>query len=143
MRYNLRSVGSYLLQEDFQRFWAYQYHGWASRFLREWCTRSMRSKIAPMKKVAQMLRRHEDLILNWFKARGTISAGVAEGLNNKVKLTTKKGVRISDLQHDENRLVSQPWVVTGARIYPQILLRKPFLGGYQDAISKYDFRSAS
>ncbi len=37
-----------------------------------------------------MLRRHEDLILNWFKASGTISAGVAEGLNNKVKLTTRK-----------------------------------------------------
>jgi transposase len=90
VRYNLRSVRSYLLREDFQRFWTYQYHGWASRFLREWCTRSMRSKIAPMKKVAQMLRRHEDLILNWFKARGTISAGVAEGLNNKVKLTTRK-----------------------------------------------------
>jgi hypothetical protein len=27
---------------------------------------------------------------NWFKARGTISAGVAEGLNNKVKLTTRR-----------------------------------------------------
>jgi transposase len=49
----------------------------------------MRSKIAPMKKVARMLRRHEDLILNWFKAGGTISAGVAEGVNNKVKLTTR------------------------------------------------------
>jgi transposase len=43
----------------------------------------MRSKIAPMKKVARMLRSHEDLILNWFKARRAISAGFAEGLNNK------------------------------------------------------------
>jgi transposase len=51
----------------------------------------MRAKIAPMKKVARMLRSHEDLILNWFKSRGTISAGVAEGLNNKLKLTTRKG----------------------------------------------------
>ncbi len=43
-----------------------------------------------MKKVARMLRGHEALILNWFKARGTIWAGVAEGLNNKVKLTPRK-----------------------------------------------------
>jgi transposase len=50
----------------------------------------MRSKIEPMTKVARMLRGHEPLILNWFKARGTISAGVAEGMNNKVKLTTRK-----------------------------------------------------
>jgi transposase len=51
-----------------------------------------------MKKVARLLRSHEELILNWFKARGTISAGVAEGLNNKVKLTTRKacGFRTSD-----------------------------------------------
>jgi transposase len=90
VKYNLRSVRSYLLREDFQRFWTYQYPGWARRFLREWCTRTMRSRIEPMKKVARMLRGHEELILNWFKARGTISAGVAEGLNNKVKLTTRK-----------------------------------------------------
>ncbi len=90
VKYNLRSVKSYLLREDFQRFWTYQYAGWARRFLHEWCTRTMRSKIEPMKKVARMLRGHEELILNWFKARGTISAGVAEGLNNKVKLTTRK-----------------------------------------------------
>jgi transposase len=50
----------------------------------------MRSKIAPMKKVARMLRSHERLILNWFRARGTILAGIVEGLNNKVKLTTRK-----------------------------------------------------
>jgi len=90
LKYNLRSVRSHLLREDFQRFWTYQYPGWARRFLREWCTRTMRSKIEPMKKVARMLRGHEGLILNWFQAHGTISAGVAEGLNNKVKLTTRK-----------------------------------------------------
>ena len=90
VKYNLKSVRSYLLREDFQRFWTYQYHGWASRFLQDWCTRTMRSKIEPMKKVARMLRSHEELILNWFKARGTISAGIAEGLNSKVKLTTRK-----------------------------------------------------
>jgi transposase len=90
VKYNLRSVKSYLLREDFQRFWTYQYPGWARRFLREWCTRTMRSKIDPMKKVGRMLRSHEELILNWFKARGTISAGVVEGLNNKLKLTTRK-----------------------------------------------------
>jgi transposase len=90
LKYNLRTVRSYLLREDFQRFWTYQYAGWARRFLQEWCTRTMRSKIEPMKKVARMLRSHETLILNWFRARGMISAGVTEGLNNKLKLTMRK-----------------------------------------------------
>jgi len=30
------------------------------------------------------------LILNWFLAEGTISAGIAEGLNNKAKLAMRK-----------------------------------------------------
>ena len=50
----------------------------------------MRSKIEPMKKVAKTLRRHRDLILNWFRAEGAISAGIVEGLNNKAKLTIRK-----------------------------------------------------
>jgi len=90
LKYNLQSVRSYLLREDFQRFWEYQSPGWAKRFLREWCTRTMRSRIEPMKKVAQKPRSHEALILNWFRARGMVSAGAVEGLNNKVKLTTKR-----------------------------------------------------
>jgi hypothetical protein len=40
--------------------------------------------------VARSLRNHRPLILNWFRARGTISAGVVEGLNYNVKLTTRK-----------------------------------------------------
>jgi transposase len=90
LKYNLRSVRAHLLKEDFQRFWEYVSPGWAAKFLDQWCTRTMRSKLEPMKKVARSLREHRELILNWFKAKGEISAGIVEGLNNKVKLTTRK-----------------------------------------------------
>ena len=53
LEYNLQSVRAYLLREDFQRFWSYRSATWASRFLREWCTRTMRSKLEPMKEVAK------------------------------------------------------------------------------------------
>lgn len=90
LRYNLRSVRSYLLKEDFQFFWSYKSPYWAGRFLDKWCTKTMRSKIEPMKKVARMLRGHRPLLLNWFRAKGQISSGVVEGFNNKAKLTTRK-----------------------------------------------------
>jgi transposase len=90
LRYNLQSVRSYLLREDFQRFWEYLSPAWAGRFLDQWCTRTMRSRIEPMQDVARTLRNHRDLILNWFRARGTVSAGSVEGLNNKAKLTMRK-----------------------------------------------------
>jgi transposase len=90
LRYNLRSVRSYLLREDFQRFWEYTSVGWAGKFLDQWCARTLRTRLEPMKKVAASLCEHRDLILNWFRARGSISAGAVEGLNNKAKLTTRK-----------------------------------------------------
>lgn len=90
LTYNLRSVRAYLIKEDFQRFWEYVSPGWAEKFLDQWCARTMRSKIEPMKKVARTLRNHRELILNWFRAKGAISSGIIEGLNNKVKLTTRK-----------------------------------------------------
>ena len=90
LKYNLKSVRAYLLKEDFQRFWEYVSPVWAATFLDEWCARTMRSKIEPMKDIAKTLRNHRELILNWFRAKGAISAGIVEGLNNKVKLTTRK-----------------------------------------------------
>ena len=90
VRYNLRAVRAYLLKEDFQFFWEYRSAHWAGQFLDRWCTRTMRSKLEPMKEVAGMLRRHRELILNWFRAKGRISAGTVEGLNGKAKVTTRK-----------------------------------------------------
>ncbi len=90
VQYNLRSVRAYLLREDFQRFWGYTSPAWAGKFLDEWTTRVLRSRLEPMKKVARTLRNHRTLILNWFRAKGEVSAGAVEGLNNKVKLVTRK-----------------------------------------------------
>lgn len=90
LKYNLRSVRAYLHREEFQRFWEYQSGTWAGKFLDEWTARVMRSRLEPLKKVARMLRRHRELILNWFEAKGTMSSGAVEGLNNKVKVVTRK-----------------------------------------------------
>jgi transposase len=90
LQYNLKSIRSHLMKEDFQRFWEYWSPHWAGKFLDQWCTRAMRSKIDPMKKVARMLRDKRELLLNWFRAEGKLSAGIVEGFNNKLKLITRK-----------------------------------------------------
>lgn len=90
VKYNLQSVRAYLLKEDFHGFWEYVTPAWAGKFLDRWCTRVMRSKLEPMKKVAKTIRNHKPLILNWFKAKKAFSSGIVEGLNNKAKVVTKK-----------------------------------------------------
>ncbi len=90
LQYNLRTVRAYLLKEEFQYFWTYVSPAWAGKFLDRWCTKVMRSRIDPMKKVARMLRRHRPLILNWFRAKGQFSSGAVEGLNGKARVTTRR-----------------------------------------------------
>ena len=99
LAYNIKTVRAYLLKEDFQRFWEYISPFWAGKFLDAWCTRTMRSRLKPMKKVAKMLRNHRGLLLNWFRAKGEIALGCVEGFNNKAKVTTKRsyGFRSYDL----------------------------------------------
>ena len=87
---NLKTIKSYLLKEDFQAFWEYVSPYWAGKFLDRWTSKAMYSRIKPMKKVAKTIRKHKPLILNWFKAKKSISAAATEGLNNKLKLTFRK-----------------------------------------------------
>jgi transposase len=100
LSYNLKTVRAYLLKEEFQKLWEYSSPAWAGKFLNQWCTAAMRSKIEPMKKIAKMMRKHHPLILNWFEAKGELSSGIVEGLNNKAKLTTRKsyGFRSPEMQ---------------------------------------------
>jgi len=90
LQYNLQTVRAYLLKEQFQHFWNYDSPTWAGKFLDEWTSVVMRSRIEPMKKFARTLRNHRELILNYFRAKKQFSSGVIEGLNNKVKVTMRK-----------------------------------------------------
>ena len=86
----LATARAWELKEAFSHFWTYKSVTWAEGFLDYWCQRAMRCRLEPMKKVARMLRTHEPLILNWFRAKGEISSGAVEGLNNKIRVVTRR-----------------------------------------------------
>ena len=90
LQYDLKSVRAYLLKESFQGFWHYRSPYWAEWFLQKWCARAMRSKLEPMKKFVKTIRRHQPLMMNWFKAKKAFSSGIVEGLNRKINLVTRK-----------------------------------------------------
>ena len=61
--------------------------------------------------MTRLLRAHEELLLNGFRAKGEISNGVAERLNNKLRVVTRPscGFRTQDaietaLRHSLGRL---------------------------------------
>jgi transposase len=86
----LATARAWELKDTFAHFWKYKSPIWAGAFLDYWCFRAMRSRLDPMIKVARMLRAHEPLILNWFRAKGEISNGPVEGLNNKIRVVTRR-----------------------------------------------------
>lgn len=90
LRAQLATGRAWMLKETFRDFWRYRAVNWARAFLDVWCERAMRSRLEPMKKVARMLRTHEELLLNWFRAKGEISAAAVEGLNNKIRVVTRR-----------------------------------------------------
>ena len=86
----LQTARAWELKETFAHFWKYRSVLWAGAFLDYWTYRALRSRLEPMKRVARMLRTHEELLLNWFRAKGEISSGAVEGLNNKIRVITRR-----------------------------------------------------
>jgi transposase len=41
-----------------------------------------------MQEVARMLRNHDELLLNCFRAKGELSSAAVEGLNSKIRVVT-------------------------------------------------------
>jgi len=105
--HNLKTVRGYLLTQEFQHLWDYVGAGWAGNFLDTWVTKVMRSRIDPLKKVAKTVRKHRELILNWFKARGEISSGMVEGQNYNVKLLMRRSYGIRSFRVMETLLFHQ------------------------------------
>lgn len=57
----------------------------------------MRSRLEPIKDFVRTLRRHQPLIMNWFKAKKQYSSSIVEGLNRKINLVTIKSYRNDDV----------------------------------------------
>ena len=87
---NADTARAWQLKETFSHFWTYKSVAWASAFLDYWCDLAADSGLDPMKKVARMLRDHKPLIMNWFRAKGELSSGAVEGLNNKIRVVTRR-----------------------------------------------------
>ena len=86
----LDTARAWELKEAFLHFWKYKSPLWAAGFLDAWCDRALRSRLEPMQKVARMLRNHEELLMNWFRAKGELSSAAVEGLNNKIRVITRR-----------------------------------------------------
>ena len=83
-----RTARAWLYREHLREILARKQIHVVSAMLRQWCTQVMRSKVAPMKTVARMIRQHFDGIVAWVQTRQT--NGFLEALNGLFQAAKRK-----------------------------------------------------
>jgi transposase len=84
----LRTGRAWSLKEALRDLWQCADLTEGRAFFRWWYGWAIRSRLTPVKKVAQMLQRHLPNILTWFEHR--LTNGPLEGLNNKIQGLIKR-----------------------------------------------------
>ena len=84
----LKSVRAYHWKEAFRPFWEYISPWHAQIFLRKWCRGAARSRLKPITTFVKTMQKHEQLILNWFRAKKQFSNAAVEAMNRGAGLVS-------------------------------------------------------
>ena len=79
----LQSARAWAMKESLRHLWDYTYVGAARTFFKRWYWWATHSRLAPIIKVARMLKAHLENILTYLTHR--ITNAVTEGLNAKIQ----------------------------------------------------------
>jgi transposase len=85
---NLQTSRAWAIKETLRNLWDYGTKAWAQKFFDRWFGWAKRSKLSPVKKVADMIKARAANVLSFFRHR--ITNGVAEGLNSKIMTIKRK-----------------------------------------------------
>lgn len=96
-RLHLKTARAWALKEMLRDLWRYQRRGWAVKHFRDWQQWAVRSRLAPVRKVALMLKGHLDNVLTYFAHR--ITNAVSEGLNNKIQAIKHSAFGFRNREH--------------------------------------------
>ncbi len=85
---NNRIYRAWRLKDEFEQFWEYKATWAAERFLKNWMTSALRSRLAPLKKFVNTLRKYYFGVVAFIQVR--ITNAVGEGLNRIAKIVKNR-----------------------------------------------------
>lgn len=94
---NRRVMKAYLLKESLAGLWHYTYERAMLRYLQSWIDQLRWQRLAPMEKLAAMLLKHLEGILNYCKTK--VPMGVVEAVNGNIKALLRRGRGYRDLNY--------------------------------------------
>jgi len=83
LQLNLKTSRAWFHKENFAGFWEQEGAWAAAGYFKRWYASAIRSRLAPIKKVARTLKAHLARLLNYFSY--PITNAVTEGLNSKIQ----------------------------------------------------------
>jgi len=97
---NRRIHRAWVLKDEFEQFWDFKDQESAKEFLKGWGTTALKSRLEPIKKFVETIRKHEHRLLP-FVETGLTNA-ISEGLNRVIKIVKNRasGFRTLDAFSD-------------------------------------------
>ena len=86
---NRRVFKAYLLKESMEQLWDYRYEGAMVNYLRKWMDQLRWQRLPSFQKLAEMLLKHLDGILNYCRTR--VRFGVVEAINGNIRMLINRG----------------------------------------------------
>ncbi len=80
---DLQTGTAWALKENFDRFWKYTSLAWAMKFMWDWVETARATQLTPLAKVADMIDKHAEGILNYLMH--PITNAAAEGINSVIQ----------------------------------------------------------
>lgn len=94
---NRKLLKAYLLKESLDRLWTYHYEGAMLNYLQRWIDQLRWQRLAPFQKLASMLLKHLDGILNYCRTK--VPMGVVEAVNGNIKTLLRRGRGYKNLRY--------------------------------------------
>ena len=93
LKVKLKAGQAWAYKELFSTFWDLADRGQGREFITNWCRKVRRSRLVEMKKVAAMIERHLEGLLNYFVSR--LTNALCEGFNSRIQQlkTAARGFR--------------------------------------------------
>jgi transposase len=85
---NLKTAKAWAIGECLRGLWEYTSKAWAKKYWKQWYFWATHSRLAPVIKVAEMIKSHLANVMTYFDRR--ITNAVSEGLNSKIQTIKKK-----------------------------------------------------
>ena len=112
----LKVARAWAIKESAMGLWGYVSRGWAARMWTRWYSWAIRSRLEPVKRVARMIKRHWEGVIN--AATTDVTNARSEGMNSKIQWIKRQACGFRNRERFRNAIYFH---LGGLDLYPDTL----------------------